>query len=121
MAAAQTRQPFPQMNTPFVDTSEARAGWISVPWYRLLINLWARTGTAPGVAQQQIVLGSPFLYQAADSGTLIYDSGQATISRDNGTNWYSCGQGGGAIPMLVLDQVRIVWGVTPVVVWLPNA
>lgn len=37
----------PQLNTPLVDN---RTGIISIPWYRLLIALWNRTGGAAGVS-----------------------------------------------------------------------
>ncbi len=38
-------QAFPKLNTPLVDKS---TGVISIPWYRLLISLWNRTGGAQG-------------------------------------------------------------------------
>ena len=42
---ASEQNAMPQLNTPLVDN---RTGIISIPWYRLLITLWNRTGGAVG-------------------------------------------------------------------------
>jgi microcystin-dependent protein len=42
---ANEQQAFPRLDTPLVDS---RTGIISIPWYRLLISLWNRTGGASG-------------------------------------------------------------------------
>ena len=77
---------------------------------------------AGGPAEPQTLTTSPWTFTAAMGGTLEVFSGAVEISRDGGVTWYTIGLCGGAVPVLLDDQVMVTWYSTdiPVVVFLPT-
>ncbi len=61
----------------------------------------------PAIAQT--LYASPQVLSPAAEGTMMVESGQVEISRDNGANWYIVGLTGGAYPLLTKDSVRVTW------------
>lgn len=116
---AALQQPFPQMGTKFVDEQ----GYVARPWYRLLVDLWKRSGISPGGQPQvQVLEVSPFDFQAPTNGTLLISSGVVAISRDGGETFFPAGTMGGTVPVVVADIARVSWSgaLPPSVVFLPT-
>lgn len=88
-----------------------------------LLGIISLVNTAGGPAEPQTVVVSPFTFESVWDGTLIASSGKVEISRDAGVTWYSIGLTGGAVPVLIDDQVRVTWysSFPPTVVLLPVA
>lgn len=76
-----------------------------------------------GAAVPQTPAGSPFVYTAAVTGTLVAFCGEIELSRDSGTTYYKVSLTGGAVPMLKGDKVRVSWvgGSAPTVTWFPSS
>jgi len=76
-----------------------------------------------GDAPQIVALGnSPFVFHTVFQGTLVVFGGEVELSRDTGTTWYKVGLAGGAVPVLVGDEIRITWysPVPPPVTFFPG-
>ena len=136
----QTYQPFPKLNAPIIDD----AGNVSIPWYRLLITLWTRSGgsvtngSVNGTVQSDgnlqistkvegngiepiAVAQSPQIFAPTFQGTLIATACQVELSRNQGQTWFVVSPMGGAIPMLVNDWARFTWyGQSPTLTFLPG-
>lgn len=122
-------QAMPRLNTPLVNAD----GTITVPWYRLFISMWQRTGgsTVPATSQvlysnaaggQEVVLSapaSPITYQAPSAGSLVASSGKVEVSRTGTFRQVSLV--GGAIWLATGDSVQVSWmgNEPPTVVFLP--
>ena len=123
---------------------------ISIPWYRLLITLWNRTGgatsagflspTTPGGSGQPQTLGaSPFGFTATSGGQLLVsrkytvgangvrtrEAGGETVefSRDGGATFYFAATAPALLPISYQDQIRISWFTPgpPTVIFFPIA
>jgi hypothetical protein len=76
-----------------------------------------------GIAPTVITAGSsPFLFTPSFQGTLVVFGAEVELSRDSGTTWYKVTLNGGAIPLLVKDEVRITWygSSSPIVTFFPS-
>lgn len=73
----------------------------------------------PGAVSPVVVGVSPFTYTATSPGLLAVSGGTIELSR-SGSPFYTVSAAGGAIPMLTGDQVRITYGVLPVVGFFAN-
>ena len=64
---------------------------------------------------------SPFTYTALLQGTMVVFGAEVELSRDNGAHWYKVTLTGGAVPMMVGDQIRVTWtgADPPEVTWFP--
>lgn len=66
---------------------------------------------APGQPAEAIdtSAGSPIVFTATRTGTLVVFGAQTELSRDQGVTYFSVSLTGGAIPILNADMVRITW------------
>lgn len=93
-----TQQAFPKLDTPLVDIGDGTvkegvanvgSGLIAIPWYRLLISLWNRTGGSAGVAS--IPTGTSVIWNGTvdtiPSGCLLEDG--TAISRTDFANLFA--------------------------------
>lgn len=86
----------------------------------VICSMQNQQGTG-GAVQVQSPSTSPFTFTAVYGGTLIVGSGAVAISRDNGQTWLPVSVSGGAIPVLVNDQVQVTWYQTvPTITFLPS-
>lgn len=60
-------------------------------------------------AQKQDVGKPPFTFIASRDGTIVVFAAEVELSRDSGSTWYKVTLNGGAIPLLIKDQVRVTW------------
>ncbi len=116
------QQGMPQGASPFVDLS---TGNIKQAWLQLLINLWNRTGGAPGgepPAYTPVVVGSsPFTYEAAISGNVFISPGTyADVTIIRGGLSLDYGQvTRGIFPLRVGDTIVITYTtLTPTVYFI---
>ncbi len=60
---------FPVMNQPVID----KTGTITAPWYRLLVNLFNRTGQSSGVnvTSYQVIAAAPSIQLSSGYGCII--------------------------------------------------
>lgn len=75
-----------------------------------------------GAAQPVAITGSPQVFTAPGDGTLVVFAAKVELSRDNGVTWYIVTLNGGAVPMLMNDQVRVTWFSTepPTITYFPS-
>lgn len=80
-----TQSEFPKLQTPFVKENRkdpAAGRLIDIPWYRLLIALWNRTGGTSGNAANSIQPGTilPFGGAVAPEGYLLCNHQEVTVA-----------------------------------------
>lgn len=78
----------------------------------------------PGAAAQPVDVssGTPFVFTATQTGTMVVFGAQVELSRDSGVTFFQVTLTGGAIPILAADQLRITWFGTdaPPVTFFPS-
>lgn len=85
----------------------------------MLLGRIALFGQQGQPAVPLIVTASPFVFASPGTGTVVVESGQVELAR-NGI-WYIAGLAGGAVPVLITDQVRVTYYNTkPAVTYLPT-
>ena len=109
-------------------------GTITIPWYRLLITLWNKTGGANvpttgvglfsssigGTEILQVLAASPFTFVAPVVGFLTAAGGKIELSRSG--PWREVSITGGSFWLQAGDSARVTWfgDAPPEVIWWPT-
>lgn len=85
-----------------------------------LIGVIYIANTPGGAPIPQAPVVSPFQFTAPKDGTLVVESGKVELSRDGGGTWFQTSLAGGALPVLIQDQVRVTWfNAIPLITFFP--
>lgn len=89
MSLDSTQINIPKLDTPLVEANEKDPGAgraISIPWYRLLIALWNRTGGTTGNASTSVPTGTilPFGGTVAPAGFLLCNGAAVAVTAQPG-------------------------------------
>lgn len=108
------RKYYPVGNVPLAST---RDGKVTDPWRQFFSQLTTQPGPIATVAPT----GSPFAYQASESGDLLVKAGTVSdVSLTRGSVTVSTGQTSGFFPMALGDTITVTYTVVPTLYFVPD-